>query len=46
MAKRSFSKYLPKQLFARALLILIMPMISLQLIVGLMFINRHFACVT
>ena len=46
MAKRGISKYLPKKLFFRAILILIMPMISLQLIVGLVFINRHFAGVT
>lgn len=46
MAKRGLKNYLPKRLFFRTLLILIMPMISLQLIVGLVFINRHFAGVT
>lgn len=46
MAKRTLTSYLPKKLFFRALLILIMPIISLQLIVGFSFINRHFAGVT
>ena len=46
MAKHGLKNYLPKRLFFRTLLILIMPMISLQLIVGLVFINRHFAGVT
>lgn len=39
-------RYMPRSLFGRALLILLLPMIGLQLVVGQMFIQRHFQSVT
>lgn len=39
-------RYMPRSLFGRALLILLLPMIGLQLVVGLMFIQRHYQSVT
>ena len=39
-------KYMPKSLFGRAVLILLLPMIGLQLVVGQVFIQRHFQSVT
>ncbi|MCF6271592.1 MAG: ATP-binding protein [Rhodobacteraceae bacterium] len=39
-------QYMPRSLFGRALLILLLPMIGLQLVVGQMFIQRHFQSVT
>lgn len=39
-------RYLPHSLFGRALLILLLPMIGLQLVVGQVFIQRHFQSVT
>ncbi len=39
-------RYLPRSLFGRALLILLFPVIGLQLIVGQVFIQRHFQRVT
>ncbi len=39
-------RYVPRSLFGRALLILLLPMIGLQLVVGQMFIQRHFQSVT
>ena len=37
---------MPRSLFGRALLILLLPMIGLQLVVGQVFIQRHFQSVT
>ena len=39
-------RYMPRSLFGRALLILLLPMIGLQLVVGQVFIQRHFRSVT
>jgi len=39
-------RYLPRSLFGRAVLILLVPMIGLQLVVGQVFIQRHFRSVT
>lgn len=39
-------RYMPRSLFGRAVLILLLPMIGLQLVVGQMFIQRHFQSVT
>ena len=37
---------MPRSLFGRAVLILLLPMIGLQLVVGLVFIQRHYQSVT
>ncbi|MBL1437879.1 MAG: HAMP domain-containing protein [Rhodobacteraceae bacterium] len=39
-------RYMPRSLFGRAVLILLLPMIGLQLVVGQVFIQRHFQSVT
>ncbi|MEM7743063.1 MAG: ATP-binding protein [Pseudomonadota bacterium] len=39
-------RYLPKSLFGRALLILVLPMLLLQVVVALVFIQRHYDGVT
>ena len=39
-------RYMPRSLFGRAVLILLLPMIVLQLVVGQVFIQRHFRSVT
>ncbi|MEM0990524.1 MAG: ATP-binding protein [Pseudomonadota bacterium] len=39
-------RYLPKSLFGRALLILVLPVLLLQVIVALVFIQRHYDGVT
>ena len=39
-------RYLPKSLFGRALLILLLPMLLLQIVVTGLFIQRHYAGVT
>jgi two-component system osmolarity sensor histidine kinase EnvZ len=39
-------RYLPRSLFGRAVLILLLPMIGLQLVVGQVFIERHYQSVT
>ncbi len=39
-------RYMPRSLFGRALLILLLPIIGLQLVVGQVFIQRHFQSVT
>ena len=39
-------KYLPRSLFGRALLIMLVPLIGLQLVVGSVFIQRHYRQVT
>ena len=38
--------YLPRRLYARAALILLLPIVSLQLVVSVVFIQRHFEGVT
>ena len=39
-------RYLPKSLFGRALMILLLPMLLLQIVVAGLFIQRHYAGVT
>ena len=39
-------RYMPRSLFGRAVLILLLPMIGLQLVVGQVFIQRHYQSVT
>ena len=39
-------RYMPRSLFGRALLIMLLPMIGLQLVIGQVFIQRHFQSVT
>ncbi len=46
MITRWFNRLSPRSLFARALLILLLPVILLQLIVGFVFIQRHYEGVT
>ncbi|MEL7344080.1 MAG: ATP-binding protein [Pseudomonadota bacterium] len=46
MAERKQNSYLPKSLYARAALILIVPVLSIQLVVSAGFIQRHFDRVT
>ncbi|MBX3570063.1 MAG: HAMP domain-containing protein [Rhizobiaceae bacterium] len=43
---RSVSRYLPKRLYARSLIIVITPMILLQSVVTLLFMERHWQLVT
>ncbi len=38
--------YMPRSLFGRSLMILLFPVVILQLVIGLVFIQRHFAQVT
>jgi two-component system osmolarity sensor histidine kinase EnvZ len=44
--KRFIKRYLPKSLFGRALLILLAPVLLLQAVVAILFIQRHYAGVT
>ncbi|MBS1300734.1 ATP-binding protein [Loktanella sp. SALINAS62] len=46
MLFRWLKPYLPRGLYTRAFLILILPILSLQLLVSVVFINRHFQGVT
>lgn len=46
IAPPSYKRYLPRSLFGRALLILIVPMAVLQIVVALVFIERHWNGVT
>ena len=46
MFERFLRPYLPSGLYSRAFLILILPILSLQLLVSVLFINRHFDGVT
>jgi len=41
-----FKPYLPRSLFGRAALILIVPIVTIQLVVSIVFIQRHFEGVT
>lgn len=41
-----FKRYLPRSLFSRAVLIVIVPVIVLQMVVTIVFIQRHFEGVT
>ena len=43
---RWIKSYMPKRLYFRAALILVFPMVFLQLIVSIVFIQRHFEGVT
>ncbi|MFQ5622779.1 MAG: ATP-binding protein [Paracoccaceae bacterium] len=46
MISKALKKYMPKRLFARALLIMVVPIVALQFVVATVFIQRHFARVT
>lgn len=43
---RWLKRYMPRGLYGRAILILLLPVVSLQLIVSVVFIQRHFEGVT
>lgn len=43
---RWLKRYMPRGLYGRALLILVLPVVSLQLILSVVFIQRHFEGVT
>lgn len=43
---RSISKYMPKRLYARSLIIVIAPMLLLQSVVAFVFMERHWQTVT
>ncbi|MDG0987804.1 MAG: two-component sensor histidine kinase, partial [Paracoccaceae bacterium] len=43
---KSIKSYMPKRLYFRAALILVFPVVFLQLIVSIVFIQRHFEGVT
>ena len=43
---RAFNRVLPKRLFARSLLIIVMPLVLLQCVVTLVFMERHWNRVT
>jgi len=44
--KRSLKKYLPKSLFGRALMILLLPILVLQGIAATLFVQRHYDAIT
>ncbi|MEQ8899265.1 MAG: ATP-binding protein [Roseovarius sp.] len=46
MSFRWLKPYMPRSLYARAILILLLPVISLMLVVSVVFIQRHFEGVT
>ncbi|MBR9649679.1 ATP-binding protein [Thalassovita aquimarina] len=46
MAFRWLKRYVPRGLYSRAALILILPVVTLQLVVSVVFIQRHFEGVT
>ena len=46
MASSLLKSYLPRSLFARGTLIVVIPLIGLQLVVGTVFVQRHFEDVT
>lgn len=46
MADSIFKRYLPRGLYGRAALILIVPIITIQLVVSVVFLQRHFEDVT
>ncbi|SET40608.1 two-component system, OmpR family, osmolarity sensor histidine kinase EnvZ [Oceanicella actignis] len=46
MMKALLKRYLPRSLFGRALMILVLPIVLLQLVVTGLFIQRHYAGVT
>ncbi|MGG7567422.1 ATP-binding protein [Rhodovulum sp. DZ06] len=46
MSRPIIKRYLPKSLFGRALMILLLPILLLQLVVTGLFIQRHYAGVT
>ena len=41
-----FKNFVPRSLFGRAALILVVPIITVQLVISVMFIQRHFDGVT
>ena len=46
MARNSLKKYLPTSLLGRAILILLFPIVLVEIVVGIAFIQRHFEQVT
>ena len=46
MAQNPIKRYLPKSLLGRAILILLFPIIFIEIVVGIAFIQRHFEQVT
>ena len=46
MANNSLKKYLPTGLLGRAILILLFPIVLIEIIIGIAFIQRHFEQVT
>ena len=46
MAQHPIKRYLPKSLLGRAILILLFPIIFIEIVVGIAFIQRHFEQVT
>ncbi|KKK77073.1 hypothetical protein LCGC14_2857280, partial [marine sediment metagenome] len=46
MTFRWFKRYAPRSLYARAALILLLPVITIQLVVSVVFLQRHFEGVT
>ena len=46
MAAFRFRSFLPRGLYGRAMLILIVPIVTIQLVVSVVFLQRHFAGVT
>ena len=43
---KSLKQYLPKSLFGRALLILLLPILVLQIVVASLFVQRHYEAIT
>ena len=46
MARNFLKRYLPTSLLSRAVLILLFPIVLVEIIVGIAFIQRHFEQVT
>ena len=46
MTQNPIKRYLPKSLLGRAILILLFPIIFIEIVVGIAFIQRHFEQVT
>ena len=42
MTQNPIKRYLPKSLLGRAILILLFPIIFIEIVVGIAFIQRHF----
>ena len=46
MSQQLIKRYLPKSLLGRAILILLFPIIFIEIVIGIAFIQRHFEQVT